>query len=89
MTNLTRKYVFEQKLNGKPINLFVESGGCWATKEDARLLQKYGILVPLSDDNLIATHKILTYGKPFNPGDASIAEIPKGHLIVRQRPPRP
>ena len=84
MTKLTKKYVFKRRLDGKPIIIYVtHSHGRWATKEDIKLLKKYGIIVPYEGDRLICTHKILTYALPFNPHNGHVAQTEKGEILGR------
>ncbi len=79
MKPLTKKYIFERKLDGKPIMLFVDEGlGRWATREDAKLLQTFGIIVPHHLHHLISTHDIITYSLPFDPHNEPVAKMRKG-----------
>lgn len=90
MAKLTKKYIFEQKLNGKPIIILVEEEhGRWATKEDIDMLCECGILVKQNGKNewpyhlqeTITTHAILTYLEPFDLDDKPFSVLPKGRRM--------
>ena len=91
MAKLTKKYIFEQKLNGKPIIIFVEvgHGRRWATKEDIDMLRECGILVKHNSKNewsynlqeVITTHEILTYLEPFDLDNEPVTRLPKGRHL--------
>ena len=86
MTKLTKKYIFQRRLDGKPIIIYIDKGFAgWATKEDAKLLQTFGIIVPYDDDRVICTHEIITHVLPFNPHNGSVAQIEKGQLLYRSK----
>lgn len=89
MRPLTKKYVFERKLDGKPIIIYVDKGfGGWATKEDAKLLRSFGIIAPYKVEQSICTHEILTYALPFNPHDGPVSRTQKGEFLGRSRKPQ-
>jgi len=90
MTKITKKYIFERKLDGKPIIIYVDEGfDGWATNEDARLLQTFGIIAPYggprSRYSSICTHDIITYSLPFDPHDRPVTVTRKGDTLG---PPR-
>ena len=87
IAKLTKKYIFERKLDGKPIIIQVKDAhGRWATKEDIAVLRKYGILVKHHDKDkplgTIATHEILTYLIPFDLDHGPISQIFKGQILA-------
>lgn len=85
MKKLTKKYIFERKLDGKPIIIQVKKGyGRWATKEDLVILRECGILIEhrlgRTFDTII-THEILTYLIPVNLDHKPMTRIAKGHVL--------
>lgn len=88
MTNLTKKYIFQRRLDGKPIIIYIDKGrGGWATKEDAELLHTYGIIVPHKDKMKpwITTHEIITYRLPLDPRNSPAHQMSKGTTLSAAR----
>ena len=88
MTKLTKKYVFERRLDGKPIIIYLDKGyGGWAMEEDAKLLHTYGIIVP-HEDKLkpwITTHEVITYRLPLDSRNGPAHRMSKGTTLSPSR----
>lgn len=84
MDKITKKYIFERKLDGKPIIIYVDKGFIgWASKEDIKLLKTFGIIVPIDLDYSICTHDIITYSLPFDPHSSPVTKTYKGETLDR------
>lgn len=82
MIKITKKYIFERKLDGKPIIVYVKKGANrWITIEDIKLLKAFGVIVQHDIDRQRCTHAITTYTLPFDPQDRPKSEILKGTIL--------